>query len=191
MKQKGFTLIELLAVIVILAIIALIATPMILGVIDSSKKGALEASAYGIINAAETYYAEASLRGEIPMTSFDLKTDTLLSYKGSKPESGELHIRSDGKISIAIKKDAWCVTKKFNEEKVTTSKTETCIAEQEKEYSIGQEIMLPDGNYNVIEVGQSTITLLKQESIGEMSFDTGRDAMTPGDYCAINKAPDF
>ncbi|MDD3452803.1 MAG: prepilin-type N-terminal cleavage/methylation domain-containing protein, partial [Bacilli bacterium] len=32
MKKTGFTLIELLAVIVILAIIALIATPMILGV---------------------------------------------------------------------------------------------------------------------------------------------------------------
>ena len=33
MKEKGFTLIELLAVIVILAIIALIATPIILGII--------------------------------------------------------------------------------------------------------------------------------------------------------------
>ena len=37
----GFTLIELLAVIVILSIIALIATPMILGVIETAKKGAL------------------------------------------------------------------------------------------------------------------------------------------------------
>ncbi len=39
--KKGFTLIELLAVIVILSIIALIATPMILGVIETTKKGAL------------------------------------------------------------------------------------------------------------------------------------------------------
>ena len=54
MKQRnGFTLIELLAVIVILAIIALIATPMILGVIDSAKKGAAESSAYGYIEAIE------------------------------------------------------------------------------------------------------------------------------------------
>ena len=36
MKRKGFTLIELLAVIVILAIIALIATPTILGVIEKA-----------------------------------------------------------------------------------------------------------------------------------------------------------
>ena len=38
MKKKGFTLIELLAVIVILAIIALIATPIILGIIDDTRK---------------------------------------------------------------------------------------------------------------------------------------------------------
>ena len=52
-NTKGFTLIELLAVIVILAIIALIATPMILGVIDSAKKGAAESSAYGYLDAVE------------------------------------------------------------------------------------------------------------------------------------------
>ena len=39
--KKGFTLIELLAVIVILAIIALIATPIVLDIIDSSKKIAI------------------------------------------------------------------------------------------------------------------------------------------------------
>ena len=40
MKEKGFTLIELLAVIVILAIMALIATPIVLGIIDDTKKSA-------------------------------------------------------------------------------------------------------------------------------------------------------
>ena len=37
-NTKGFTLVELLAVIVILAIIALIATPIILGVIEDARK---------------------------------------------------------------------------------------------------------------------------------------------------------
>ena len=36
--KKGFTLIELLAVIIILAVIALIATPVVLNVTENSKK---------------------------------------------------------------------------------------------------------------------------------------------------------
>ena len=39
-KKNAFTLIELLAVIVILAIIALIATPIILGIIEDAKRDA-------------------------------------------------------------------------------------------------------------------------------------------------------
>ena len=53
MNKKWFTLVELLAVIVILAIIALISTPIILGVIDKAKKGAAEQSALGYIDAVE------------------------------------------------------------------------------------------------------------------------------------------
>jgi prepilin-type N-terminal cleavage/methylation domain-containing protein len=37
MKKKGFTLVELLAVIVILAVIALIATPSVLKMIEQSR----------------------------------------------------------------------------------------------------------------------------------------------------------
>jgi len=61
--KKGFTLIELLAVIVILAIIALIATPLILNVIDNSKKGAFKNTAYGIIEAGELSYVDEVLKG--------------------------------------------------------------------------------------------------------------------------------
>ena len=55
--KKGFTLIELLAVIVILALISLIATPMILGVIETSKESSAKVSAYGYIDAVETQIA--------------------------------------------------------------------------------------------------------------------------------------
>lgn len=51
MKSKGFTLIELLAVIVILAVIALIATPLIMGTITKAKKNAFIDTASGIIKA--------------------------------------------------------------------------------------------------------------------------------------------
>ena len=59
MKNKGFTLIELLAVIVILAIVALIATPIILGIINDTKeqsnKRSVENYADSIKNALVRY----------------------------------------------------------------------------------------------------------------------------------------
>ena len=45
-NQKGFTLIELLAVIVILAVIALIATPLVMGVINRARENAAIDSVY-------------------------------------------------------------------------------------------------------------------------------------------------
>ena len=54
-KNKGFTLIELLAVIVILALIALIATPIILNIIKDAKRSAAKDSAYGYMDAVEKY----------------------------------------------------------------------------------------------------------------------------------------
>ena len=58
MKRKGFTLIELLAVIIVLAIIALIATPIIFNVIENAKIKSLENSCYGVIDAVRTNYSE-------------------------------------------------------------------------------------------------------------------------------------
>ena len=68
MKNKGFTLIELLAVIVILAIIALIATPIILGIIEDARKGAKENSAKLIVSTVEKAYASAYMLndGKVP-----------------------------------------------------------------------------------------------------------------------------
>lgn len=59
MKNKGFTLIELLAVIVILAIIALIATPVILGIIDDARTSAKEESAKLVVSSTKLAYSTA------------------------------------------------------------------------------------------------------------------------------------
>ncbi len=64
MKKRGFTLIELLAVIVVLAIIALIATPIVMNTIKKSQKGAAERSADNYIDAVETAVATAKLDGK-------------------------------------------------------------------------------------------------------------------------------
>ena len=63
-KKKGFTLIELLAVLVIIAIIALISIPIILGVINASRKGAAKSSGLGYIEAVEKQVALTMINEE-------------------------------------------------------------------------------------------------------------------------------
>ena len=53
--KKGFTLIELLAVIIILAIVALIATPIILNVVDDARQSAARSEASMIVSGVNNY----------------------------------------------------------------------------------------------------------------------------------------
>ena len=107
MKKKGFTLIELLAVIVVLAIIALIATPMVLNTIDEAREGAAKSSGYGYINGLETSLASYMLRNNGVSYSagkYDiatLNTDLDVTIKGEKPSEGKVCVSSDGTVTKA------------------------------------------------------------------------------------------
>ena len=62
MSKKGFTLIELLAVIVILAIIALIATPIVLNIIKDSRESATLRSAENYMDAVANAIARTNMK---------------------------------------------------------------------------------------------------------------------------------
>ena len=101
MKSKGFTLIELLAVIVILAIIALIATPIVLGIIDESKTNTSKVSAQYIVDAVESAYSIAYTQnqGMTPMmsqvhTAFKMKNATW-DLKAKKITSSDVVVTID------------------------------------------------------------------------------------------------
>ena len=100
MKKKGFTLVELLAVIVILAIIALIATPIILGVIETSKKGASENSALGYLDAVEKQIArnllDEDVRNDIKNRAYSVEElkNLGVKVKGSEPSNGIIEIKN-------------------------------------------------------------------------------------------------
>ena len=109
MKRKGFTLIELLAVIVVLAIIALIATPIVMNTIKNAKKGAAERSADNYIKQVETAVAEAKLENKsVPNGTYDIDGNGNLTgaglpdgkleinMSGNKPTSGTVKISNGG-----------------------------------------------------------------------------------------------
>ena len=62
MNKKGFTLIELLAIIVILAIIALIGTPIVTNIINQTRISAAERTCDAIVEATNNYYSLAVMK---------------------------------------------------------------------------------------------------------------------------------
>ena len=100
-SNKGFTLIELLAIIVILAVIALITTPIILNIINQSKEAAnlrsVEAYAKAVEYAVMEYEYENN--GELP-TSFDV-IKSKVSYSNSDVFC-KVQINCDKKGSVIL-----------------------------------------------------------------------------------------
>ena len=110
-KKNGFTLIELLAVIVILAIIALIATPIVLNLIEKVRKGAAKDSAYGVRKAAQLYQTllldnSDGLSSDVTITFNNgviaSSNDLEFTIDGTKPSGGSITISKDGEISGVV-----------------------------------------------------------------------------------------
>ena len=111
-KNKGFTLVELLAVIVILALIALIATPIILNVINDAKKQAAKDSAYGYMDAVEKYIVSSELEGKsIKDGTYSVEElNKKISVKGSTPDNGNIEIKNKEVKSYEIGIDGYVVS---------------------------------------------------------------------------------
>ncbi len=127
-SSRGFTLIELLAVIVILAIIALIATPIIVGLIDDARREAAANSAYGVYHAAENVFAKVLLAnanglpgvivytfdtdGTVSIGYGDAVTttppaewnitaeDASLDFNGTRPTGGVMTLNVNGSVAV-------------------------------------------------------------------------------------------
>src|SRR5574344_146386 len=108
-SRKAFTLIELLAVIVILAIIALIITPVITDVIKKARESSDLRSAEAYVKAAENYYAEATLDSNKASL---LGTNVIDSLEVNNAKAtGEVYAYSDGTVAMAIVLNNKCYSK--------------------------------------------------------------------------------
>lgn len=113
MKNKGFTLIELLAVIVILAIIALIATPIILGIIKDAREQGNQRSVDNYAKAVQNAVVRNQLSENnnisgcfttedgTNLTLLD-KTESslMIEYEGSGIKCNIIEIYKDGNVYL-------------------------------------------------------------------------------------------
>ncbi len=116
LKMFGFTLIELLAVIIILAIVALIATPIILNVIKDARDSADMSSAQLIANEGHNYYAGAML-DKIKKEDIELEKDIYSKLNiTNKPEIGQLYVNKKNEVAMAIVINNKCYKKTYESE---------------------------------------------------------------------------
>ena len=102
MKKNGFTLIELLAVIVILAIIALIATPIILGIINDARRESQKRSIELYASAVKNGIALSQLSTGKAVKPGNYSSSTLpfeVEYDGNV-ECSTIEIYEDGTIYV-------------------------------------------------------------------------------------------
>ena len=144
-NKKGFTLIELLAVIVILAVIALIATPLIMNVIDEAKKGAANNSANGVIEAGALKLAHDI--ESVTSGAFQGKTYTEtsnLEFKGTKPSKFTLTFNEKGETEFKGFISGYCITKSFENSEVEIDESkktaDDCVNDGAKVFANGEPI---------------------------------------------------
>ena len=172
-KEKGFTLIELIAVLVIMAIIALIATPLVMSIIRKARVSADRRSvdAYGrSIELAITGYLLDN--GTFP-TSIEQLT---IEYSGDEVVCSTIMLNSDSSVYLAGCRVAGRVVNyEYGEDKRPLPT-----------YQVGDQVTYNGVNYYVIEdsgLDKKNVILLKADRFSSeeiQTYSAGTGAQTNG-----------
>ena len=151
LNKNAFTLAELLAVIVIIALVGTITTPIMLNVINTSKENAFKDDAIALVRTSQNYHAAQSIAKTVNLPiliTFENKKETntyfnnsenicqtsnqrMLEYAGENPDSGGLFIDRNGDVTLAVYNDEInkCAKKNPNEKTIIIDNTEkeNCI----------------------------------------------------------------
>ena len=173
-KKSAFTLIELIAVLVIMAIIALIVTPLVMNIIRKARVAADKRSidAYGrsIEYAIAGYLLD---NGKFPTDVSELT----IEYSGNKVECSTTQLNSDSSVYLTgCTVGGRTVDYAYGSDKTPPAPTYTA-------YTVGNQVTYNNVNYYVIEnsdTTQATVKLLKAEPLSaqEISDYKPSDAQT-------------
>lgn len=131
MNKKGFTLVELLAVITILAVIALITTPIIFGVIEDSRMNTFTRSVEEMRNVIDMDYNEYGRSGRVTYKYSNNKlvcvecdggSDLELDFTGEIDDASGTFYNNDGEITLTVENGVYKATDDGSGEVVTVKK---------------------------------------------------------------------
>ena len=185
-RSNGFTLIELIAVLVILAIIALIVTPLVLNIVrkakDSANKRSIDAYGKSIDLAVAAYLME---KGDFP-TSVDELT---IEYSGKEVICGVEKLNEDSSVYLSKCSVGGVEVKdSSNKDGYYHYGTTTTY----KEYKIGDIITYNGMNFYVIENSDDmsdSITMLKAEPLTVDEVNKyGKDHVNRYTYSSVGTA---
>ena len=165
-RGKGFTLIELIAVLVIMAILALIVTPLVMNIIRKTKLAADKRSidAYG-------RSIELAIAGYLMDTgTFPTQISQLtIEYSGSEVVCSTTQLNSDSSVYLTgCRVDGRDVDYAYGENKGSTP------APTYTAYTVGDHVSYNGVTYYVIEdsgTGSDTVKLLKENPLTKTEMD--------------------
>ena len=182
MKKKGFTLIELLAVIVILAIIALIATPLVLKYIEKSRIESFKVSVENIKDSAVKYVTGQQFNGKVtyPVTV----NVNELDFKGKEDYTGKVIVYKDGSVEEYIEKDNYrlsngIVVNGKNEPYLKVKEGKTAVIDEKNKlvYSFWYNESMQT-SYSIDDLNKDVLSSIFEVDNGSIDFemyDTGRE----------------
>ena len=192
-NKKGFTLIELLAVIVVLAIIALIATPIVLNLVEKARKGAFTRSAEGVLKASKLVYTSNMVSNPSVETEiYECKDNICLSNKLDENNkriplningtvgNGMIKIHQNGEIEFTLSNGKYCAIKHKEEQGITVEDGD-CSNADLREYG-KVTLSSTSGNYTYPET--KTFEVIENKSGGALTCASSDEEIAT---CSINE----
>ncbi len=159
-RGKGFTLIELIAVLVIMAILALIVTPLVMNIIRkariSADKRSIDAYGRSIELAIAGYLMDT---GDFPTSISELT----IEYTGEEVVCTTTNLNSDSSIYLA-----GCTVGGRSVENYTYGSDKTPPAPKKTAYEVGDEVTYNNVDYYVIadsSTNEEKVQLLKKDPL--------------------------